>query len=232
MNCAPGPRGPKELKAVLWDLDGTFIDSEGLWFLGITDMAHSFGATWTEQDHQATVGSHLPFTAEMLQRRGVDLPAEEIINRLSDDVVSRFAQAPPFTPGALELARQCAAAGLAQALVTMSITRLTDPLMEVVERLLPGAFKVVITGDAVSHGKPHPEPYLLALAGLGLAADSCLAIEDSPTGVASAMAAGVTTVAVQGHAAVAPQPGLIQIQSLTRLDVSLLRAIHAGQTMP
>ena len=219
------------LKAVLWDLDGTFIDSEPLWFLAITSMVQRYGSTWTKVDHQATVGSHLPFTAQMLQQRGVDLPAEDIINQLSEDVVARFADSPPFTPGALDLARQCATAGLAQGLVTMSISRMTNPLMEVVERHVPGGFGVVISGDAVSHGKPHPEPYLLALEGLGMAASNCLAIEDSPTGVASAMAAGVTTVAVQGHAAVAAQAGLSQVQSLTQLNVPLLHAIHAGQVV-
>jgi len=93
----------------------------------------------------------------------------------------------------------------------MSYRRFTDA---VVEALPPGAFAAVVAGDEVTRGKPHPEPYLTAAARLGVAPGECVAIEDSPTGVASAVAAGVPTLAVEHLVTIAPGPGRTIVHSL------------------
>jgi len=219
------------LKAVLWDLDGTLIDSEPLWFEAIDSMVTSFGGTWTDEDHQTTIGSHLPDTATQLQQMGVGLSSQAIIDRLTSHVADGFEQTRPFAPGALELVQCCNAAGLAQALVTMSVSSFADRFCLIMSEHLPDGFGAVITGDVVSNGKPHPEPFLNAAEALGVAPGDCVAIEDSPTGVASAMAAGVPTVAVVNLALVEPQPGLSRVTSLTELDSDQLRSIHSGQTI-
>jgi beta-phosphoglucomutase-like phosphatase (HAD superfamily) len=89
-------------------------------------------------------------------------------------------------------------------------------------------FDVVVTGDAVSHGKPHPEPYLTAAARLGVDVTRCLAIEDSPSGVGSALAAGARTVGVQRLVAVAPRPGLSRVLSLHDLDDAAISRVMEG----
>ena len=99
----------------------------------------------------------------------------------------------PWRPGARELLTSLNRAGVPCALVTMSWKNITD---EVLRQMPPGTFRAVITGDMVMNGKPHPEPYRRAAEALGVDPLSCVAIEDSPTGVASAEAAGCVVVAV------------------------------------
>ena len=220
-----------ELKAVLWDLDGTLIDSEGPWFVAIQQLVAAYGLEWTDEDRVRTIGQHLPDSAAELRLRGVDLPADVIIERLSDQVSAWLVETQPFAPGALALVAGCAEAGLMQGLVTMSYRRMVDPLVAVVHQSVPGGFGVVVTGDAVSRGKPFPDPYWQAVSALGLTPADCLAIEDSPTGVASALAAGVTTVAVPGPAEIVVRPRLSRVPSLADLDVARLRSIHSGQAI-
>jgi beta-phosphoglucomutase-like phosphatase (HAD superfamily) len=95
----------------------------------------------------------------------------------------------------------------------------------VTDQLPPGTFAAVVTGDEVRHGKPHPEPYLTAAARLGLAPQACLAIEDSPTGVASAVAAGVLVVAVPAVVPVPPGPGYVVVPTLRGREIAELHAL-------
>jgi beta-phosphoglucomutase-like phosphatase (HAD superfamily) len=88
----------------------------------------------------------------------------------------------------------------------------------VVRNLPKRSFSAVITGDVVSHGKPHPEPYLAAARVLGVDLGSCIAIEDSPPGVASAVAAGIPTIAVPHHVSVPETVGAVQVSTLVGLE--------------
>jgi HAD superfamily hydrolase (TIGR01509 family) len=215
------------LKAICCDLDGTLVNSEPYWFAAEFDLVGQFGGQWSQAQAEAVIGSHLPNTAEALRAAGVDLPGDVIIDRLTALVESKVRAARPFMPGALELLRAARAAGLALALVTMSYKRTTD----MIEELEPGLFDVVVTGDAVAQGKPHPEPYLAAARLLGLEPSQCVAIEDSPTGVASAMAAGMPTVAVPLNATVPPMAGLSRVANLGQLDLALLGRLANGETV-
>jgi len=212
------------LKAVLWDLDGTLLDTEPAWFEAQSAMIESFGGRWTAADHAPLVGSHLPDTAIALRAKGVDLPGEQIIEGLLDQVIENVRQTRPFTPGSLKLVAGCRAAGLAQALVTMSYRRFAN----LVEEMVPGGFDAVVCGDEVLRGKPDAEPYLAAARALGLEPAECLVIEDSPTGVTSALAAGMATVVARGLVVVDLQAGLSRVGSLKELGVEQLRAIHGG----
>jgi len=219
------------LKAVLWDLDGTLVDSEPFWFAAMRALMAHHGLPWTEADHLITVGSHLPDSAAEMQARGLDLPADVIIDQLSDQVSARVVAARPYTPGGLELLAACAGAGLFQGLVTMSYHRMVQPVVAMMRQDVPAVFEVVITGDAVSRGKPLPDPYWQAAAALGVDPANCVAVEDSPTGVASAMAAGMATVAVPGAAQIPAQAGLSRVGTLANLGVEQLRAVQAGQVI-
>jgi beta-phosphoglucomutase-like phosphatase (HAD superfamily) len=107
-------------------------------------------------------------------------------------------------------------------MVTMSYTRFADALVDV---LPAGTFATVVTGDQVSAGKPDPEAYRTACERLGVSASESVAIEDSPTGLASAEAAGCVTVAVPHHVPIPDVPGRTRVQSMTELTVDVLDSL-------
>jgi HAD superfamily hydrolase (TIGR01509 family) len=182
--------------AVLWDMDGTLVDTEPFWLQAEADLVHSFGGTWTHEDGLTLVGSGLWRSAKVLQGRGVELTDLEIIDHLTDRVLEQIDSGVPWRPGARELLTSVREAGIPTALVTMSIKRMAEH----VASLVPfDGFDFVVAGDDVAHSKPHPEPYLHAARLLGVDAVDCVAIEDSTTGLASAVASGAATIGVPLH---------------------------------
>ena len=198
--------------AVLWDLDGTLVDTEPSWIEAEYALVGQHGGQWSEEHAHALVGNPLIVSAEyVIEHGGVDLPAEEIVQILSDHVTAHIRRGAPWRPGAIELLEQLRELGVPQALVTMSWLPMAQA---VIDQLPAGVFGSVVTGDRVRHGKPHPEPYLTALAELGVSAAGAVAIEDSPTGLASAEAAGVETIAVPHVVPVPPREGRRVVPSL------------------
>jgi beta-phosphoglucomutase-like phosphatase (HAD superfamily) len=211
--------------AVLWDMDGTLVDTEPYWFDVEFELVAEFGGTWTEADARSLVGFDLLDSAHELRTRGsVDLDPVAVVERMLDGVIRRVADALPWRPGASELLAACATAEIPCVLVTMSWRRLADA---VIASAPNGSFVASITGDEVSNGKPHPEPYLAAAATLGLAPADCVAIEDSPTGVASALGAGCATLGVPHVVPIAATPGLTLVDSLVGTGVADLRRLRA-----
>jgi len=182
--------------AVLWDLDGTLVDTEPYWLIAEVELVRSFGGVWTMEDGLKLVGSGLWRSAQALQSHGVELPEDEIIQWLTTRVLEQLEDSVPWRPGARELLAELKAAGIPAALVTMSISRMAE---RVAAALPEGTFRVLVTGDRVANSKPHPEPYLRAAELLGVRAASCVAIEDSLPGLASAESAGAVTIGVPFH---------------------------------
>jgi HAD superfamily hydrolase (TIGR01509 family) len=196
-------------------MDGTIVDTEPYWIAAEYALVRAHGGTWSDAHAHALVGNALPASAAYIREHGgVDLAPEQIVELLLDDVVTAARTAMPWRPGARELLAETVAAGVPCALVTMSYGRLADA---VVEALPAGSFAAVVTGDQVLDGKPHPEAYLTAAARLGVDPARCVAIEDSPTGVASAEAAGCAVVAVPHHVPLDPAPGRTIVSSLAGL---------------
>ena len=211
--------------AVLWDMDGTLVDTEPYWFDAEFELVAEFDGTWTEADAHSLVGFDLLASAHELRiRGGVRLEPVELVERLLDGVISRVAEQLPWRPGAPELLAECVAAGVPCVLVTMSWRRLADAL---IASAPAGSFVASITGDEVRKGKPDPEPYLAAAAVLGVDPADCVAIEDSPTGVASALAAGCATLGVPHVVPVASAPGLTLVESLVGVGLADLRRLCA-----
>jgi HAD superfamily hydrolase (TIGR01509 family) len=210
---APSPSGSSGLPAaVLWDMDGTLIDSEPYWILEEHALVESYGGRWTDAHAHALVGNPLEVSAQyILDHSPVRASVAEVVDRLMHGVMDRIRVEVPWRPGALDLLTGLSALGVPNALVTMSWKPFADLVVELVP---PGSFAVVVTGDAVDHGKPHPEPYLTAARLLGVEASDCVAIEDSPAGVGSAVAAGVPTIAVPHVVPVPRHPGAVQLPSL------------------
>ena len=206
--------------AVLWDMDGTLIDSEPYWIAEEHALVESFGGTWTDAHAHALVGNPLEVSAQyIIDHSPVEADVNEVVDTLMYGVMDRVRDSVPWRPGALELLTALHDAGVPNALVTMSWRPLTDLVVSLVP---PGVFDVVVTGDAVGHGKPHPEPYLTAAAALGVPADRCLAIEDSNTGAKSAEQAGCLVLVVENHVPVLEGPRRVFRDSLVGLTVEEL----------
>lgn len=212
------------LAAVLWDMDGTLVDTEPYWMATEFALAEEYGATWSHELAEELIGNELITSARFIQAH-MDLPLtpEEVVERLLDGVVARVEQHVPWRPGARELLLALAARGVPCALVTMSYTRFVAPILD---ELPDGIFSAIVTGDAVTHGKPHPEPYLTAAHLLGVEPADCVAIEDSNTGCRSAESAGCTVLGVPNHVPLDPAPRRVFRDSLLGLDVDALAALR------
>ena len=211
--------------AVLFDLDGTLIDTEPTWMAEEQALASSFGGTWTAEQAVSCVGNPLPVSAARLRdEAGVDLPVDEIVARLLDKVVAAVRSEVPWQPGARELLSALQEHGVPCALVTMSYRSLADAVLAD----LPAAtFAAVVTGDEVANGKPHPEPYLTAMALLGVEPARCVVVEDSPSGIGSGLAAGCAVVAVPPIAPLPSFAAVTVVDSLLRLDPHRLGRLAA-----
>lgn len=197
------------IAAVLWDMDGTLIDSEPRWIQAQLELVAEHGGTWSYRDGLTLVGTDMVVTAERLQASGVQLPAADIIDRLTREVTASLADGVAWRPGARELVGELRDQGVPQAIVTTSALSMT----QVVADALPeGAIKALVTGEQVLRGKPDPEPYLVAARTLGVEPGRCVAIEDSPTGLTAAIAAGTIAIGIP-HDAILDAAG-----SWTRLD--------------
>lgn len=211
--------------AVLWDMDGTIVDTEPYWIEAEYAVAERWGGTWSDEHALALVGNDLLVSgAYIREHAGIDRTPRQIVDELLDGVVARVRVEVPWRPGARELLAETAAAGVPRALVTMSWRRFVDPVLDA---LPEGSFDTVVTGDMVDDGKPHPEAYLLAARALGVDPVDCVAIEDSATGAASAAAAGCTVVVVPHHVPVQTDDRLVLRESLAGLRLADLAAAHA-----
>jgi HAD superfamily hydrolase (TIGR01509 family) len=212
--------------AVLWDMDGTLVDTEPYWIESEFELVEKHGGRWSTEHAYNLVGNDLLDSGRYIREHGgIDLEPAEIVEELLDRVVRRVEQRVPWQPGAVELLQDLGAHGMRCALVTMSYRRFVAPILA---GLPDDTFEVIITGDAVTRGKPHPEPYQKAAAVLGVPTRRTLAIEDSNTGAKSAEAAGCTVLVVPNHVPVLPGPRRIFRQSLQDLTHSSLPGLLDG----
>jgi HAD superfamily hydrolase (TIGR01509 family) len=226
---ARDPRPPPALLAVLFDMDGLLVDSEPLWFVIEREVAGRLGAPWGEADQEALIGGSLQRTVSYLLAK-----AEEPVTAGREDVahwlvagMARLvlARGLPLQPGAAGLLAGLDAAGVPCALVTASSRAIMDAVLKVTGL----SFGVTVCGEDVQRGKPDPEPYLRAAALLGVPPAGCVVLEDSPTGIAAARAAGCPVVAVPS-VPVPPGPGVTTLKSLRDVDFDLLEAVVTGRS--
>lgn len=217
--------------AVLWDMDGTLIDSEPYWMTSETELITSWGGTWTHEDGLSVVGMGLADAAAIFRSRGVDLPVQQIVDHLTDRVIERTRAAVPWLPGARELLAEVREAGIPTAMVTMSLRRMAVLVADAIaaEAGVEHAFDIVVAGDDVARAKPDPEPYLHAARLLGVDPAQAIAIEDSRPGVASAVAAGATVIAVPSHVPLPPSADYTIWAGLEHRTLADLRRVHAAE---
>ncbi|MEO9323850.1 HAD family phosphatase [Nocardioides sp. C4-1] len=210
-----GPSAGRRPAAVLWDMDGTLVDTEPYWIATEHALAEEHGGTWDDERAMQLVGSDLLASGRFIREHmPCPLQPEEIVEYLLDGVVAKVRESVPWRPGARELLADLRVHGVRCALVTMSYQRFVAPILE---HLDGGTFEVIVTGEQVSRGKPDPEPYLRAAELLGVDARDCVAVEDSETGTRSAVAAGCAVVVVPHHVPVEPGERRTFATSLTGL---------------
>jgi HAD superfamily hydrolase (TIGR01509 family) len=210
--------------AVLWDLDGTLVDTEPYWIEAEYELATTYGGSWSEQHALQLIGNDLLDSGRYIREHmGIDLEPAEIVEQLLDRVIAHVQQAVPWRPGAVELLADLRAAGVPCALVTMSYRSFVAPILA---GLPDDTFAAVVTGDTVEKGKPHPEPYLKAAGQLGVEAGDCLAIEDSNTGADSAEAAGCTVLCVPNHVLILDGDRRLFCESLEGVTASSLTSLR------
>ncbi|HEY6497104.1 MAG TPA: HAD family phosphatase [Trebonia sp.] len=214
------------LAAVLFDMDGLLVDTEPLWLEAETEVMARLGAPWTKEDQEQLLGGSMARTVGYILARATKPAApEQIAHWLMEGMLKRAAEGRiAIQPGARQLLDAVAAAGLPYALVTSSQRAFADAVV----RGAGFRFPVTITGEDVANTKPDPEPYRLAAKLLDAAPEDCVALEDSPNGVASATAAGCHVIAVPSLLPIPPADRRLVVRSLTEVTIPTLRALAAA----
>ena len=211
------------LEAVLLDMDGTLVDTEGFWWEVEAEVFASLGHVLDESWRHVVVGGPMTRSAGFLiEATGADITVTELTELLNDGFEARISHSLPLMPGAARLLAELAAHEVPTALVSASHRRIIDRILA---SLGPQYFALTVAGDEVERTKPFPDPYLLAAAGLGAAPDRCAVIEDTATGVAAGEAAGCRVVAVPSIAPIAPAAGRTVVTSLEEVDLPFLRGL-------
>jgi HAD superfamily hydrolase (TIGR01509 family) len=213
------------LEAVLFDMDGLLVDTEPLWFETETEVMARLGAPWTEEYQGRLLGGSMEKTVGYLLAKATrPAPPAEVARWMMDGMLRRAAAGRLIVrPGARALITEVAAAEVPYALVTSS-------QREFAEAVLRGTglpFPVTVCAEDVAAPKPAPDPYQQAAKLLAATPENCVALEDSPNGVASATAAGCKVIAVPSLLPIEPAEGRLVARSLTEISLATLRSLAA-----
>ncbi|MFF7145401.1 HAD-IA family hydrolase [Streptomyces nodosus] len=209
------------LQAVLFDMDGTLVDTERLWWEAVERVAAERGRPLGETDRPEVLGRPVEHTADWLAGL-TGAPAGELAAALHREFADRVRGGIVPRPGALALLDALARERIPIALVTASPRAVADTVLEA---LGAGRFAVSVTADDTAHTKPAPDPYLAACRALGVDPAGCVAVEDTPTGVTSAEAAGCAVLAVPSLVTIGAAPGRTVLGSLEEVTPELLRSL-------
>jgi HAD superfamily hydrolase (TIGR01509 family) len=213
------------LAAVLFDMDGLLVDTEPLWLEIETEVMERLGGAWSAADQEELLGGSMVRTVSyLLSKAARPRSPETVAQWMVDGMMDRVrAGRAAVRPGARELVTEVAVAGVPYSLVTSS----QRPFAEAVLDSTGLPFPVTVCADDVSATKPAPDPYLLGAKLLSVDPAACVALEDSPNGVASATAAGCRVIAVPSLLTIPGAPGRLVVSSLTEVTLDTLRA-HAS----
>ncbi|WP_329215781.1 HAD family phosphatase [Streptomyces sp. NBC_01485] len=211
------------LQAVLLDMDGTLVDTEGFWWDVEVEIFAGLGHALDDSWRHVVVGGPMTRSAGFLiEATGAEIALVDLTVLLNDGFEDRITRSLPLMPGAARLLDELAEHGIPTALVSASHRRIID---RVLASLGAGNFHLTVAGDEVPRTKPYPDPYLFAAAGLGVDPARCAVVEDTATGVASAEAAGCHVVAVPSVAPIAPSARRTVVPSLEQVDLPFLRGL-------
>ncbi|MFD8752609.1 HAD family hydrolase [Kitasatospora sp. NPDC059577] len=213
--------------AVLFDMDGTLVDTEQLWWQTAAEIAEELHHPLTDRDAPEVLGQAVEHTAAHLHRvSGTSLSEAELAARLGESFAGKVAAETVPRPGALALLASLRDARVPTALVSASPRRVVDLVLSAIGR---DWFAVTLAAEDTPRTKPAPDPYLAAAELLGLDPALCVAVEDTPTGVASAAGAGCAVLAVPSTATPMPDGERITLlASLEQADLALLGKLTAA----
>ena len=181
-------------RGVVWDVDGTLIDSEPLHYQALLAVCGRYGRHVDEETNREMLGLSLAAVWDTLGAAGISFDTTrdgwigEILDYYVDNVCTSMAR-----PGARDTVQMLAANGVAQAAVSTAERRIVMANLEAVG--VRSAMRFAIGREDIARTKPDPDPYIAAAERLALPPSQCVAVEDTPTGVASARAAGMFVVA-------------------------------------
>jgi HAD superfamily hydrolase (TIGR01509 family) len=213
--------GGRSVAGVLFDMDGTLVDSEKLWDVGLSELAEEYGGRLSATARASMVGTNMTESMTILHE-DIGQPwrdPDASVVLLEKRVKELFATGLVWRPGAAELLARLRAAGIPMALVTATRRHLTEVALATIG---PAYFGAVVCGDDLDETKPHPMPYRTAAALLEVDVRACVAIEDSPNGVTSALAAGAVVLAVPCEVDLSHLAGVVHVDSLVAVDVDYL----------
>ena len=213
------------LQAVLLDMDGTLVDTEDFWWQAEASIFAEYGHVLDEADRAHVVGGPMTRVIDyLLARTAVPLTPAELTVQINQRFIDLLGRGVPLMPGAERLLNTLGAHGIPAALVSASHRHVIDIVLG---GLGAHHFAFSVAGDEVARTKPHPDPYLTAAARFGADPARCVVIEDAPTGVRAAEAAGCPVIAVPSVAPIEPAPGRTVVPSLEFVDLDLLRSAVA-----
>ena len=225
-----------DLRAVLFDMDGTLVETEQFWGEAMFELAERLGGRMSEAARARTIGASMRVSMTILhadlglRRREEQLQADA--RWVEDRTAELMAAGISWRPGAAELLREVRATGLATALVTTTPRRLADIVLDVIRADLgEDPFDVTVCGDEVPARKPDPAPYRQAMQALAVDPGECVVIEDSQAGVTAGLAAGAAVLGVPALQPVAEAPGLTLLDSLAGVDVAFLEDLVAADPL-
>jgi HAD superfamily hydrolase (TIGR01509 family) len=225
---------PSLLRAVLFDMDGTLVETEQYWGEAMFELAERLGGRMSESARAATVGSTMRRSMSILHADlGLDRTEDQLLadaRWVEDRTAQLLGAGISWCPGARELLTAVRAAGLRTALVTTTPRRLADIVLATIRTDLDGdPFDVTVCGDEVPALKPDPAPYRQAMAALAVEPDECVVVEDSESGVAAGLAAGVAVLGVPSVQKIERVEGLTLRDGLVGVDVPVLAGLLAGR---
>lgn len=207
--------------ALLFDMDGTLIDSEPMWHEQMRAFARLHRIEWTADDAHWTTGRPMVEWAERMRDRGVTTDAASIISAVAGAVAELVRDEVPWLPGSLALLERVAADGIPAALITNATAENARALLAAAPS---GALRFAISADDVERSKPDPEPYARAIERLGADASACIAFEDSGSGARSATAAGARLWFLTTQLTASPVPAERTVGTLADVDADELFA--------
>ncbi|GAA2394083.1 HAD family phosphatase [Streptomyces glaucosporus] len=219
-HAAPAATG---LQAVLLDMDGTLVDTEGFWWETEVEVFAELGYELAEEHREVVVGGPMSRSATyLIQATGADISLADLTVLLNSRFIERIGRGVSLMPGARRLLTELVAHGVPAALVSASHRRVMERMLV---SLGPEHFALTVAGDEVERTKPYPDPYLLAASRLGADPACCVVVEDTATGVAAGEAAGCPVVAVPSVTCIEPAEKRTVVTSLEEVDLPFLRSL-------
>ncbi len=185
---------PSPIEAIVFDLDGVLIDSEGVWERARRDVVATFGGTYPDGATRAVMGMSAPEWSRYLHDvLGVPLEPERINEEVVARVAASYRESLPLMPLAAHVVEEIAKS-YPLAIASSSNRSLIELVLELAE--IRQHFRVVVSSEEVARGKPAPDVYVRAAELLGIAPATCVAVEDSTNGIFSATKAGMFVIAI------------------------------------